>query len=196
LSARTTWWAKLSRLDPSIRIRLCALLADDVVTMRFLRDGGDPANAADWQEVTRGSPGQRSAAMLSFVFHQGTEPLVLDQPEDDLDTTLISELIVAQLRASRWRRQIIVVTHNSNIPVLGDADRVIVLENRDNSIRVRTSTRPHVGSIDVQEVRTDIQNVMEGGVSAFVMRERKYDNELSNYRKDAASIQRGKAMRS
>lgn len=195
LPLRSTWWTKLGGLDEAVRIRLCTLLANDVVIMRFLREGGDPETAADWQEVTQGSPGQRSAAMLSFVFHQGDEPLVLDQPEDDLDTTLISELIVAQLRGSRWRRQIIVVTHNANIPVLGDADRVIVLENTDGSIRVRASSRPHVGSIDVQEVRTDIQNVMEGGVSAFVMRERKYDNELSNYRRDAASMQRGKAAR-
>ncbi|MEV0664273.1 TrlF family AAA-like ATPase [Actinomadura luteofluorescens] len=196
LPLRSAWWTKLTQLDQAVRIRLCSLLADDVVVMKFLREGGAPEKAADWQEVTQGSPGQRSAAMLSFVFHQGEEPLVLDQPEDDLDTTLISELIVAQLRGSRWRRQIIVVTHNANIPVLGDADRVIVLENTDGSIRIRNSTRPHMGSIDVQEVRTDIQNVMEGGVSAFVMRERKYDNELSNYRKDAASMQHGKAMRS
>ncbi|MEV8631088.1 hypothetical protein AB0395_05470 [Streptosporangium sp. NPDC051023] len=126
--------------------------------------------------------------MLSFVLHQGTEPLVLDQPEDDLDTTLISELIVTELRRSRWERQLIVVTHNANIPVLGDADRVIVLESVDDSIRIKSSERLHVGPIDVPEVRMDIQDVMEGGVKAFVKRGMKYDNEVSSYRRDVARM--------
>lgn len=51
--------------------------------------------------------------MLSFVFNYGTEPLVLDQPEDDLDTALITNLIVPENRKSRWDRQVIIVTHNA-----------------------------------------------------------------------------------
>ena len=130
--------------------------------------------------------------MLSFVLHHGSEPLVLDQPEDDLDTDWISQLIVRELRTSRWSRQLIVVTHNANIPVNGDADRVIVMENIGGNIAVRRTRSEfpdgsevdviHTGPIELPAVRTDIQNIMEGGIIAFVNRERKYNNELSTYR--------------
>lgn len=183
---------RIEALDETIRSRIAATLAEDTVTMWFLRDGGDPQADDDWQPVTAGSPGQRSAAMLSFILHHGIEPLVLDQPEDDLDTAWISELIVRHLRTSRWSRQLIIVTHNANIPVNGDADRVIVMENVGGRISVRqspptveasgSSALIHSGPIEIPEVRADIQEIMEGGVAAFVNRERKYNNELSTYR--------------
>jgi hypothetical protein len=56
-------------------------MADDVITMCFLRVNGRPDREEDWQDVSHGSPGQRSAAMLSFVLHQGSEPLILDHPK-------------------------------------------------------------------------------------------------------------------
>ncbi|WP_194244257.1 TrlF family AAA-like ATPase [Nonomuraea phyllanthi] len=185
---RPAWWSKLGKLDRIVRIRVATTVADDVLTMRFLKNNGDPERDGDWHDVLHGSPGQRSAAMLSFVLHQGTEPLILDQPEDDLDTTLISELIVTQLRESRWKRQLIVITHNPNIPVLGNADRIIVLESAEDCIRVKATGRPHVGPIDLPEVRVDVQNVMEGGVHAFIRRGQQYSNEVSSYRQAVAQL--------
>ena len=122
--------------------------------------------------------------MLAFVLHHGTEPLVLDQPEDDLDTEWISRLVVRELRASRSKRQIIVASHNANIPVNGDAERVIVLENDAGALQLRRTESQdgnfydHAGPIEVQRVREDIQNIMEGGIRAFVLREKKYNNEV------------------
>ncbi len=188
---KANWWSKLARLESTQRIRLAMIFPDDAVVMYFLRDSGKAENDADWQSVTTGSPGQRSAAMLSFVLHHGTEPLVLDQPEDDLDTAWISQLIVPEIRKSRWRRQVIVITHNANIPVNADAERVIVLENDGSRIRIKTSTlepgsscreQVHVGPIEVTQVRHDIQDILEGGTAAFMSRERRYNNELSTYR--------------
>lgn len=186
---RSTWANRLRSLDPMVRTRLAAEVADDVASMDFLRENGNPDDPSDWQPLTTGSPGQRSAAMLGFVLHQGDEPLVLDQPEDDLDTEWISELVVRQLRRSRWVRQVIVVTHNANIPVNADAERVIVLENGSVGIKVRTtddpadgSSREHCGPLENHLVRADIQQIMEGGVDAFVRRERRYNNELNSYR--------------
>ncbi|MFE3118005.1 TrlF family AAA-like ATPase [Streptomyces niveus] len=189
---RATWWGKLAKLELTQRIRLAMVFPDDAVLMYFLRDGGKAENAADWQHVTTGSPGQRSAAMLSFVLHHGTEPLVLDQPEDDLDTAWISQLIVPEIRKSRWHRQVIVITHNANIPVNGDAERVIVLDNDGSRIRIKTSAsengaeepqeQEHAGPIEVAKVRHDIQDILEGGTEAFMSRERRYNNELSVYR--------------
>lgn len=95
--------------------------------------------------------------------------------------------MVSELRASRWKRQIIVVTHNANIPVNGDAERVLVLENKLGALQVRESVVstatgdqkvPHWGAIELAKVREDIQNIMEGGIHAFVQRERKYNNEI------------------
>lgn len=188
---RKPWWLKLRKLDTALRLRLSMLMADDVITMRFLKAGGRADRPEDWQDVSHGSPGQRSAAMLSFVLHQGIEPLVIDQPEDDLDTALISQLIVTELRKSRWKRQVIIVTHNANIPVLSDAEQILVLEAHEGSLRVKESNgQQHVGPIEVMNVRHEIQNVLEGGVAAFITRERRYDNELSTYRRDLAAAER------
>jgi hypothetical protein len=80
-----------------------------------------------------------------------------------------------------------VVSHNANIPVNGDAERVIVLENKDGALQVRQSitTRDgvphqilHCGAIEMKDVREDIQNIMEGGIPAFIQREKKYNNEV------------------
>ncbi len=181
---RQSWWTRLQGADEAIRLRLATEYPEDLIQMSFLREGGDPTVDGDWQLVSQGSPGQRSAAMLSFVLHHGEEPLVLDQPEDDLDSAWISGLIIRELRRSRWSRQVIVVTHNANIPVNGDSERVIVMENRNGVIGVRGSEDgvPHVGPIEDGPVREDIQQVMEGGVRAFIQRERRYNNELSTYR--------------
>lgn len=188
-SLRSAFARRLAGLDPLVRTRLAAETADDVIDMDFFRGGGDRDVARDWHPLTTGSPGQRSAAMLSFVLHHGSEPLVLDQPEDDLDTEWITQLVVRQLRASRWTRQVIVITHNANIPVNADAERVVVLENTGRGIAIRHDVEEatgvsveHCGPLEDQRVRADIQQILEGGVEAFVRRERRYNNELNSYR--------------
>lgn len=186
---RADWWARLNRADQVVRVRLATLVADDAVDMYFLREGGKADNASDWQLVSTGSPGQRTAAMLGFVLNHGDEPLVLDQPEDDLDAALITSLIVREVRRIRWNRQVVIVTHNANIPVNGDAESVIVMANDGHRIGVKTShhsadnsTRAsHIGPIEVDRVREDIQEILEGGRAAFKARERRYQNDLSTY---------------
>jgi energy-coupling factor transporter ATP-binding protein EcfA2 len=191
---RSSWVERLSGLDPVLRARLGSEVADDTVEMDFLIEGGNAQVESDWKPLTAGSPGQRSAAMLSFVLHHGVEPLVLDQPEDDLDTEWITQLVVRQLRTSRWVRQLIVVTHNANIPVNADAERVIVMETHAGGIRVRESTASdgsgveHSGALEDPLVRKDVQQIMEGGVAAFVGRELRYNNELNSYRAAMRSL--------
>ena len=171
------------------RLSVATLRPDDRLDLRFLKEGCDPDHEASWQSVESGSPGQRSAAMLAFILSYGNSPLILDQPEDDLDSRLVSDLVVSQFRRARWNRQLIVVTHEANIPVNTDAERVVSLENVDGSLRiVGGDAEAHSGPLDDARIRKDIQDLLEGGVQAFVNRERRYDNELSRYRSDLAKM--------
>jgi len=120
---------------------------------------GDGKN---FRSARLGSPGQRSAAMLAFLLAYGTEPLVLDQPEDDLDNHLIYDLIVRQLRDGKRSRQIIVVTHNPNVVVNGDAELVHAMDVLNGQCVLATT-----GAFQDVAVREEICRVMEGGREAF-----------------------------
>lgn len=120
--------------------------------------------------IEQGSPGQKSAAMLAFLLSHGDEPIVLDQPEDDLDNHLIYDLMVRQLRASKRSRQVIVATHNPNVVVNGDAELVISMDHRNGQcVMVDKGT----GSLQDQGVRDEVCRVMEGGRQAFERRYRR-----------------------
>lgn len=123
------------------------------------------ADGTDWAAITQGSQGQRSAALLAFLLAFGEEPLVLDQPEDDLDNHLIYDLIVRQIRQNKLRRQLIVVTHNPNVVVNGDAELVHGMEFGDGQCFVRQS-----GALQEKDVREEVCRVMEGGREAFERR--------------------------
>jgi hypothetical protein len=123
------------------------------------------ADGTDWAAITQGSQGQRSAALLAFLLAFGEEPLVLDQPEDDLDNHLIYDLIVRQIRENKLRRQLIIVTHNPNIVVNGDAELVHVLDFRGGQCRVVVR-----GALQENSVREEVCHVMEGGREAFERR--------------------------
>ena len=117
------------------------------------------------QSIEQSSPGQKNAALLAFILSYGDEPLLLDQPEDDLDNELIYDLIVRQLRETKSKRQVIVVTHNANIVVNGDAEMVLPLEVGGGETHVRWA-----GSVQVKEVREAICDILEGGQQAFEQR--------------------------
>lgn len=123
------------------------------------------ADGTDWAAITQGSQGQRSAALLAFLLAFGEEPLVLDQPEDDLDNHLIYDLIVRQIRQNKLRRQLIVVTHNPNVVVNGDAELVHGMEFGHGQCFVRQS-----GALQEKDVREEVCRVMEGGREAFERR--------------------------
>ena len=120
------------------------------------------------QPIEQGSPGQKTAALLAFILSYGSEPLLLDQPEDDLDNELIYELIVQQLRETKSRRQVIVVTHNANIVVNGDAEMVFPLNVETGETHVRQAA-----SIQEGQIRRAICDILEGGQQAFEQRYRR-----------------------
>jgi energy-coupling factor transporter ATP-binding protein EcfA2 len=139
-------------------------------TLWYPEDGLQVSYSADgtgrnFRPIEQASPGQKTAAILAFVLAYGTEPLVLDQPEDDLDNRLIYDLIVKQIRQIKTRRQVIVVTHNPNIVVNGDAEKVLEMAFKNGQCVVGER-----GSLQSQEIRDAVCRVMEGGPEAFKKR--------------------------
>jgi ABC-type Mn2+/Zn2+ transport system ATPase subunit len=115
------------------------------------------------------SAGQRATAMLLLLLVQEERLLLVDQPEDDLDNRFIYDDIVRILRQQKGERQLLVATHNPNIPVLGNAELIIALEAREGKAVVGTE-----GAIDATAVREVVKRVMEGGEAAFRRRAEKY----------------------
>ena len=130
-----------------------------------------PGSKGEFRPIQQGSPGQKTAGVLAFLMAFGTEPMILDQPEDDLDNQLIYDLIVSQLRENKKRRQVIIVTHNPNIVVNGDAEYVIPLDFRRGQTMIFSP--PGAGSLQSRDIRDEVCRVMEGGKDAFSKRYRR-----------------------
>ena len=141
---------------------LSLYVPEDSVSVCFKNQSGK------WKQLSHGSPGQQTAALLAFVLSHGNEPIILDQPEDDLDNALIYELLVNQLRETKQQRQIIVVTHNPNIVVHGNVEYVISLDAGKGETRIACD-----GGLQEIKVRDEICRVMEGGREAFENRYRR-----------------------
>jgi ABC-type enterochelin transport system ATPase subunit len=154
----------LSRLRPEAFDRLDLYFPEDSLQVQY----STTADGSDFRSIQEGSPGQKTAALLAFLFSYGEEPIVLDQPEDDLDNHLIYDLIVGQLRRIKQRRQVIVVSHNANIVVNGDAELVVALVARGGETHQECA-----GCLQERCVRDTICAVMEGGREAFEQRYRR-----------------------
>ena len=154
--------------NPEFLDKLRTWFPEDGLYVEYSRRG----DGTDFRHITQASAGQRSAAMLAFLLAHGNEPLVLDQPEDDLDNHLIYDLVVRQIRENKLRRQIIVVTHNPNIVVNGDAEMLHALDFGGGQCFVAQS-----GSLQKESMREEVCRVMEGGREAFERRYRRLGPE-------------------
>ena len=121
------------------------------------------------------SPGQRCSTLIPIILLESTSPLIIDQPEDNLDNRLVFDLVVDILRSLKQQRQIIVATHNPNIPVSGDAEQIVVF---DAASRKECDISCQ-GSIDDEMVIEKIKAIMEGSEDAFRIRAEKYGYQLS-----------------
>ena len=128
-----------------------------------------------WQPLEDLSTGQKATAVLLLLLLESGAPLIVDQPEDDLDNRFITEGIVPRMREEKQRRQFIFSTHNANIPVLGDAELIVGLSAAGEADSGRARVAPeHTGSIDSRSVRELVEEILEGGREAFETRRRKY----------------------
>ena len=130
-------------------------------------DDGEP------KSVETLSKGQRATALLPIILRPLPYPLLFDQPEDDLDNNFVYKSLIATVRQLKSERQLIFVTHNANIPVLGDAEKVVVM-----TMETPTKAAPALtGSVDSR--KEEVLNLLEGGAEAFAKRERYYGELLA-----------------
>ncbi len=114
------------------------------------------------------STGERCATLLNFVFCEAKEPVIIDQPEDNIDYNHIKSTIKI-LKEQKYQRQFIIVSHNQNLPVLSDADLILAMNNiEDKKIEVL-----YHGSLENNNIYNSILN-LEGGKEAFSLRKKKY----------------------
>ena len=118
------------------------------------------------------SAGQQATALLKTLLNQPGPPLLIDQPEEDLDNPVMQE-IVEQLWNAKQKRQIIFVSHNANLVVNGDAELVAWCDYRKSGDQSGGKIVGE-GAIDVPDVREAIKRIMEGGEAAFNLRREKY----------------------
>lgn len=118
------------------------------------------------------SKGQKATALLPLILRPLPYPLLFDQPEDDLDNSFIFRSLIRTVSALKSKRQVIFVTHNANIPVLGNAEEIIVMSMRDP----QEANPPIMGSVDA--CKHEILDLLEGGADAFRLREQRYHELL------------------
>ncbi|RYJ40943.1 DNA repair ATPase [Flavobacterium anhuiense] len=114
------------------------------------------------------SMGQRCTTVLPIIFTVSDNPLIIDQPEDNLDNKYISEKIHSIIKDQKENRQLLFITHNPNIPVLSDSEYNLFL-NYENKM----SKKLKEGNVD--DVKDDILKILEGGENAFKKRKEKYN---------------------
>ena len=117
------------------------------------------------------SIGQRASALILFILTQDTNDIILiDQPEDDLDNKVIYDEVISAIAQKKKNIQFLFATHNANIPVLGDAERVLVVNYQDTRIDVSQ------GNIDLGNTHKQIVDIMEGGKDSFEKRQLIYES--------------------
>lgn len=130
------------------------------------------AREGEYIPFENASAGQQATALLKTLLNQSGPPLIVDQPEEDLDNPVMLE-IVEQIWGAKTLRQIIFASHNANLVVNGDAELVAWFGYRTDNDQSR-GTIHGVGAIDVEDARTAIKQIMEGGDAAFRLRREKY----------------------
>lgn len=164
---------RIAKIKPEVLLRIEELELPPTTAIKL--NTAPPGEPPVWQTLEELSTGQKATAVLLLLLLESDAPLIVDQPEDDLDNRFITEGIVPRMRAEKQRRQFVFSTHNANIPVLGDAELIVGLtasgEADGGCARIAAK---HVGSIDAQSVRELVEEILEGGKEAFERRRRKY----------------------
>ena len=143
----------------------------DRVVVALYRDDGSLAG-----ELEGGlSVGQKSTAILTMLLANDDAPAVIDQPEDEIDNEFTYRELVPLLRRVKEQRQLILSTHDPNLPVNGDAELIYALEARDGrGVTKEVDGAEAVGALDMSAVRVAVEEIMEGSEEAFRRRSERY----------------------
>jgi len=159
--------------------KVCTISVPDEVEIIVCDDKGNELG-----NLAHVSTGQRGFAVLSLLLAEGEGPLVVDTPEEGLDNEGVYSLLVPMLREKKETRQILVVTHNANIPVNADAELIVALEAEaaeGDTLESHIKAFPAegrraeaAGALDREEVQRAVVEIMEGSEDAFSRRRAKY----------------------
>lgn len=133
------------------------------VTRRAQPNEGAPIIVREFQQLSLGQ--QQSIVLAVLLCSNSTKPLILDQPEDNLDSAFIFQILVRALRQIKEMRQVIIVTHNANICVLSDSDTVLPLKASATRSMIRNA-----GTVESPQTRDLVCEILEGGSSAYTRR--------------------------
>lgn len=112
-----------------------------------------------FKSLNKLSKGQQCTAILNILMLDNDDPLIVDQPEDNLDNAYIANNLVEGIRNLKINRQYIFATHNANIPVFGDSELIGVMEEKDNQGTINSDC---IGSVDNVKVKEAVVNILEG----------------------------------
>jgi energy-coupling factor transporter ATP-binding protein EcfA2 len=144
----------------------CSRVQDTMDMKLFRADGTIAGSIADGSL----SDGQRNTAALALLLVQEGGPLVIDQPEDELDSNFVFKELIPMLREVKSKRQLIMATHNANLPVNGDSELVYAFEARAGRGNMHAN-----GGLDQAAVTKAVLDIMEGTEEAFRRRREKYN---------------------
>lgn len=155
LARHITW---LNQNTPEDIDRLLVWIPEDKLVLKFKKQGRE-------EDIQTGSAGERTAGMLGLLLALNNIPLIIDQPEDDLDTRLISSFVVPGFKALKQKRQLLLVTHNPNIAVNANSDSIIHMNFNSGQIVVEGND-----ALQNKDIRLAVCDVMEGGKDALYKR--------------------------
>lgn len=156
-----------ARIDQDAWIRLRVVSPRDMVEFAYRAREGDYIAFAD------ASAGQRATALMRVLLAQEDVPLIIDQPEDDLDNSVIHE-VARDIWTAKTKRQLLFASHNANLVVNGDADLIAFFDYSVAGEATSGEIKAQ-GAIDDTPIRSAITAIMEGGREAFALRRAKYN---------------------
>jgi len=153
-------------------IKLSVVLADDHVEVKYKRSGQTPI------PILNASPGERAVELLRLSLQTTSGPIVIDQPEDDLDNDFLANHLVDLIHQAKENNQLIFASHSANLVVHGDSDVIHVLGSKQDESGKGKCYRINSGTIDQSDICSQIEAIMEGGRRAFETRRRKYHETI------------------
>lgn len=156
--------------NPNIKDDLRACLLDLFFKKYTLFISHDVCVSLSGKPITRLSFGQQGTIYLrlQIAANMFSETIIYDQPEDDLDNSFITSELISIFRKLKHYRQIIIVSHNANLVVNSDSEQIIVAHNENGLLKYSS------GSLENPDINKAVCQILEGGKTAFIKRERRY----------------------